>query len=491
VGGLVPEVRNILRHISPWVQTAVAAIGSLVLWLTPLFRQVNEALDQLEQWQTRAEAAQAAVPEEPAMIAARQRLAQAEARAVAAEAKLSAARETEIQLTLAVDELRPEIRLSRFIDARARSADYRGQLGLVSLARRDFQELSNIFADATALKKKVQEQPAEAERLEKLSASVDRIVLFVDDLDRCEPEKVVDVLQAVHLLLAYPLFGVVVGVDQRCLKQSLRIKFKGLLSPDRGTIAGETVPTDEGEIPATPLDYLEKIFHVPFHLPAMNKDGFGTLVEKLTEPAAMPGTTPDPKGQPTTSQPPSDSLQPGSLPTGPSQQSATITAANTVSAGENAGSLPPVNSHTEQDSRRVVGSVPLTRWERDALKEYHSLIRTPRAATRLLNTYRLVRAGIPAEEWDNFRGDDGGAQESRLAMLLLAVAAGHPAIARDWFRVLRSHQTPAIPEEASGAGTADWGKFDKLYEEALLRVSSRAAPELITKWLDRVERYCF
>lgn len=33
-----------------------------------------------------------------------------------------------------------------------------------------------------------------------------RIILYVDNLDRCPPEKVVDVLRAAHLLLALPLF---------------------------------------------------------------------------------------------------------------------------------------------------------------------------------------------------------------------------------------------------------------------------------------------
>ena len=45
--------------------------------------------------------------------------------------------------------------------------------------------------------------------------SFERVVLCVDDLDRCPPEKVVDVLQAMHLLLYFPLF-VVVAVDSRC-----------------------------------------------------------------------------------------------------------------------------------------------------------------------------------------------------------------------------------------------------------------------------------
>ena len=44
---------------------------------------------------------------------------------------------------------------------------------------------------------------------------IERIVLYIDDLDRCPPERVVEVLQAVHLLLAFELFVVVVAVDAR------------------------------------------------------------------------------------------------------------------------------------------------------------------------------------------------------------------------------------------------------------------------------------
>jgi hypothetical protein len=45
--------------------------------------------------------------------------------------------------------------------------------------------------------------------------ALSRIILHVDDLDRCPPHVVVDVLQAVHLLLCFPLFTVIVAVDVR------------------------------------------------------------------------------------------------------------------------------------------------------------------------------------------------------------------------------------------------------------------------------------
>ncbi len=51
--------------------------------------------------------------------------------------------------------------------------------------------------------------------------SVDRIVVYIDDLDRCRPAIVVKVLEAVHLLLAFDFVVVVVGVDARWVGRSL------------------------------------------------------------------------------------------------------------------------------------------------------------------------------------------------------------------------------------------------------------------------------
>ena len=61
----------------------------------------------------------------------------------------------------------------------------------------------------------------EGERSENRALSpIERIILYIDDLDRCPPKRVVEVLEAVHLLLAFDLFVVVVAVDARWLERS-------------------------------------------------------------------------------------------------------------------------------------------------------------------------------------------------------------------------------------------------------------------------------
>ena len=122
---------------------------------------------------------------------------------------------------------------------------------------------------------------------------INRIVLYIDDLDRCPPERVVQVLQAIHLLLAFPLFVVVVGVDSRWVTRSLQQSYEWLRDEDddeeensknghkpKVTANGNNGQSDEG---ATPHDYLEKIFQIPFWLKPMDATAAEEFIDGLTQ----------------------------------------------------------------------------------------------------------------------------------------------------------------------------------------------------------------
>src|SRR5262249_18570243 len=64
----VPEIERLLRSLGPWVQLAIATLGSAIAWMTPVFRQFTHGLDQLEAWQKQAEAVQATLPKDPTVI---------------------------------------------------------------------------------------------------------------------------------------------------------------------------------------------------------------------------------------------------------------------------------------------------------------------------------------------------------------------------------------------------------------------------------------
>ncbi|QRK14190.1 hypothetical protein JQX13_50535 [Archangium violaceum] len=99
----------------------------------------------------------------------------------------------------------------------------------------------------------------------------------MDDLDRCPPERVVQVIEAVHLLLAFKLFVVVVAVDAHWGGEALSKRFD-YLGDGRRPGSGATVH-----------DYLEKIFQIPFWLPPMDVAGCKELIEDLC-PSRAPWT---------------------------------------------------------------------------------------------------------------------------------------------------------------------------------------------------------
>lgn len=145
--------------------------------------------------------------------------------------------------------------------------DYRREEGTLAVFRRDLEELS----------RKLTPPPAGGPVPEASGPDLERIILYIDDLDRCPPARVVEVLQAIHLLLAFPLFVVVVGADPRWLLKSLHTHYRSILGSAEWN-DGTDDPAADGHWAATPQNYLEKIFQIPFCLRPMSSDGYSSLV---------------------------------------------------------------------------------------------------------------------------------------------------------------------------------------------------------------------
>src|SRR5262249_32688264 len=93
--------------------------------------------------------------------------------------------------------------LDEFLNDRVSNDGYLKELTIFSRIRNDFERLSDLMTKANEeyVTGKVVESP-----------TVSRIVLYIDDLDRCPADRVVEVLKLVHLLLAFPLFVCVAAV---------------------------------------------------------------------------------------------------------------------------------------------------------------------------------------------------------------------------------------------------------------------------------------
>ena len=207
---------------------------------------------------------------------------------------------------------------------------------------------------------------------------LDRIVLYIDDLDRCKSDRVVAVLEAVHLLLAFPIFAVVVAVDPRWLRQSLTEHYPAQLSDGRKV--DEQFLDETWQRPASPQDYLEKIFQVPFQLQRVEEKSFAALVTQLLSVAAAPNPLSSPV------------LATEVIPQMPSADQELFPATDqpVIQTEPKTKVSPDVATSTPTRAPEEVQVAPerllLEEWEQAAIKRCYPLFRTPRAVKRLVNT---------------------------------------------------------------------------------------------------------
>jgi hypothetical protein len=87
-----------------------------------------------------------------------------------------------------------------------------------------------------------------------------RIVVFVDDLDRCLPESALQVLESMKLFFDLEGFVFVVGLDEEAIKYIVASKFQA------GDRAGEQPGSTPLAAQVSGEDYVKKIFQLPYAL---------------------------------------------------------------------------------------------------------------------------------------------------------------------------------------------------------------------------------
>jgi hypothetical protein len=171
-----------------------------------------------------------------------------------------------------IQDIRSGKKLKTFIEEKAKDENYVRQLGMISWIRRDFAMLDKLLREQHESKSK------KSDKLKtEIKLKIDRIVLYIDDLDRCNEDIVVKVLEAIHLLLTFPLFIVIVGVDPRWLNNALNKKMNTLFGKDD---KGESIQKTT-ELMTNSYDYLEKIFQIPFAIKPINKSSGEGLIKYL------------------------------------------------------------------------------------------------------------------------------------------------------------------------------------------------------------------
>ncbi|MEL6132713.1 MAG: P-loop NTPase fold protein, partial [Bacteroidota bacterium] len=274
---LLPEeewkpIVSIIGKVAVLVASVGAFVQRVIKFADPVLQNVNKGVDYLNKAKGKIQNLKdiASKQDDQKIALLRQDYEQTELEIRQKEEQREVLEKKKKELHLELEEIKNGKKLDQFILSRLSSNDYQKHLGIISLIRNDFDMLTKLLQEQNH---DVQEL---SEKVEKIGQElhIDRIILYVDDLDRCPPERVVEVLQAVHLILSFPLFVVVVGVDIRWVSKSLLKKYGTMLTNDAHEAGTDAMIKRELRGNATPFDYLEKIFQIPFRLnPISDKQG--------------------------------------------------------------------------------------------------------------------------------------------------------------------------------------------------------------------------
>lgn len=85
-------------------------------------------------------------------------------------------------------------------------------------------------------------------------SKVENVVVFIDELDRCSPDTILDLFEAMRLFLFVDGMSFIIGADERLIQYAIKTKYK--------------------EVPGNNLDigkeYLEKVIQYPVTIPQLN-----------------------------------------------------------------------------------------------------------------------------------------------------------------------------------------------------------------------------
>ena len=98
-----------------------------------------------------------------------------------------------------------------------------------------------------------------------------RLAVFVDDLDRCLPEKAIEVLEAIKLFVDAPGCVFLLGLDQKVIERGVELRYKDFNKAREGQDA----------FPIAGAHYLEKIIQLPFQIPPVEQADMGDFVQGL------------------------------------------------------------------------------------------------------------------------------------------------------------------------------------------------------------------
>jgi hypothetical protein len=322
--------------------------------------------------------------------------------------------------------------LAEFLKERIEKGFYERELGLLHQIQTDIEELSDTLVPWRTV------GTIDSEALRKRFPRGDpRVILFIDDLDRCPPDKVVEVLEAAQLLVKTRLFVVVIAIDVRYVTRALEAQYKDVL-----VRSGEP----------SGLDYIEKIIQIPYRVRTASDSAIRNFL----------------RSQMDFSEEADEDEAEERAPEGTRNQ----TNRNQVGQSGLGGKITPQVQATRTELRVLPTKVlRFEPEEHDAISHACSAVGvSPRAMKRLVNIFKLLKI-----IWFRQGLDKGPAPEVKKAMLsLLALSSRFPEVLRQLLTrteaAFRAESSPGslvlakflLDETQKGARTAlyppDWDR---------------------------------
>ncbi|GAA2223177.1 hypothetical protein GCM10010413_15180 [Promicromonospora sukumoe] len=333
----------------------------------------------------------------------------------------------------------------------------------------------------------------------------DRIILHLDDLDRCKPDRVVEVLHAVALLQSIPLFIVIVSVDPRWLRRSVE-------QHNNEIFRLAEVHEQLGSVVGDPLSFLDKIFQIPYALPKLTPEiagdyllrtaADGNLVDRALLDLQTVTETPLPpkEGKTASNEDPTDRATLQAVPAPTDTPGTSGNEFDDVRLSEphliDPGTLEAVTRERRANTLR------LTNHEARYLAVVAQAATTPRAVKKILNLYQLLRLGRHVAGHETFDRERTGGYLSAGLLLGLLVAA--PAQAARIFRALDDSQAgmplPALLTNVRAEHAlvrhehcpecSIWDRLTMMTDNAL-QAGAPAASDGYQDWLKEVARLSF
>ncbi|MEO0987366.1 MAG: P-loop NTPase fold protein [Cyanobacteria bacterium J06639_14] len=408
----IQDLPDLLNSESPnWAHRFWNLLGGLVILLPTLFQILSRIGKLVGDYQT-------SVKSQLERIQKRQEVEREDR--LAAEG-VPAQIEAIDQLKLQAEQLRQKVGLTANYDSlmslmqeRLDGKTYSEHLGLMEQVRRDLLDLSDRLTTLPPPEDRDRRQAFETY----FPRGPVRVVLYIDDLDRCPPKRVVEVLETVQLLLKTRLFIVILAIDDRYIARALEQVYTGVLKR-RGKPSG--------------IDYLEKIIQIPYRMRPISPLNVESYLDAQTQPRKVQ----EPLETEFSSAEDFSEISQNETPVQTTATAPESTHNNLEDAevAVDQGSVTETAEATQSAYLETIAEVTeFEEWEFQLLVAccQHVDI-TPRTAKRLINIYKILKIvwqNRPAPE------EQPPQERERVTIALLALSGRYPDFMRTFFEEL-------------------------------------------------------